>query len=111
MSRKRSAPTGTPGSSTYPMELTLVMHMDVSEIFSPPRVLPHASALGLRSGWSMDIAEVDPWSGEKWDLADRKNQARVIKLISQYKPEVLVLSPPCTMFSSLQYLNKQKCSE
>ena len=111
MSRKRSAPTGTPGSSTDPMELTLVMHMDVSEIFSPPRVLPHASALGLRSGWSMDIAEVDPWSGEKWDLADRKNQARVIKLITQYKPEVLVLSPPCTMFSSLQYLNKQKGSE
>ena len=93
MGRKRSASTGAAGSSTDPMELTMIMGMDVSEVFSPPRVVPHARALGLRTGWSMDIGEADPWSGVTWDLADRRNQAQVIKLIGNYNPEVLVLSP------------------
>ena len=108
--RKRKTPD--------PVDDLMVLHaigyesdMDVSEMFSPPRITPFASRAGLKAGWSMDIASRDPWSGVSWDLGDRQVQAKALRLIAQHKPNFLILSPPCTMFSNLQNLNRSKGSK
>ena len=56
----------------------------------------------------MDIGTTDPWTGEVWDLSDRRCQKRVLKLIEEHRPKFLMLSPPCTLFSILQNLNPGK---
>ena len=56
----------------------------------------------------MDIGTTDPWTGEVWDLSDRRCQKRALKLIEEHRPKFLMLSPPCTLFSILQKLNPGK---
>lgn len=82
--------------------------MGVAEMFSPPRVNIQAARLGMSTGWSMDIGTTDPWSGKAWDLSDRRCQALALKLVCQHQPKFLMLSPPCTLFSTLQNLNPGK---
>jgi len=53
---------------TNMMSCQLCSLCDVSEIFSPPRVVPHAQARGLRPGWSLDLNAADPTTGRIWDL-------------------------------------------
>ena len=43
-----------------------------------------------------------------WDLGCRKVQSRVIKMIEQDKPLFIIGSPPCTVFSNLQNLSRDK---
>ena len=72
---------------------------EVSEIFSPERVATVCSRMGLVPGESMDIK-----SGYDFDtLADRK---RCWESIIRDEPLLVIGSPPCTMFSRLQELNK-----
>ena len=40
-----------------------------------------------------------------WDLYRSDHRAAVIKYIEQEKPRVVIGSPPCTMFPSLQHFN------
>lgn len=78
--------------------------MDVAEVYSPPRVTGMAERLGMRAGWSLDLATRDE-EGNSWDFnkAEMKNKA-ARKLISD-EPYVLIGSPPCTDWSSLMNLN------
>ncbi len=80
----------------------------VAELFSPSRTVPHAAAAGFRRGWSMDINAMDPVTGRCWDLSDAVQQRRVLRMIRCEKPWHIMLSPPCTMFSSLQGLNPSR---
>jgi len=77
----------------------------ICEAFSPPRLALRARERGLRGGWSLDIRHEDPVSRRAWDLSDPKEVQRLKQKIRQDRPRVLVLSPPCTMFSILQNLN------
>ena len=77
---------------------------DVCEAFSPPRICPRASKFGLKGGWSLDISADDPVSGQKWDLADPATQRKVRYLVRTGRPAMLVVGPPCTLFSLLQNL-------
>jgi hypothetical protein len=72
---------------------------DVCEIFSPLRVAGVCKEAGLTPGESMDIK-----SGDDFDkLADR---TKCWDSIIRDEPLLVIGSPPCTMFSRLQELNK-----
>ena len=84
---------------------------DVSEIYSQPRIVQQAAVdknLGLTPGFSVDLTMNDPMTGKQWDLSRRDVRARVKTLVNDTKPFILIGSPPCTMFSSLQNLRKSK---
>ena len=78
----------------------------VTELFSPPRVnlqlrsMPH---LGLDCGTTFDL-ERDA-QGVQWNFLRADDRARCRKQIAEEKPFVVIGSPPCTMFSSLQIFN------
>ena len=72
-------------------------------MFSPPRMSLMASKLGWREGWSLDVAEVCPKTHRAWDLLREAKAAK--RLLYQYASALLILSTPCTLFSSLQNLS------
>ena len=78
---------------------------EVCEIFSPPRTCQRARELGRKGGWSLDIKVEDPITRQKWDLSDKRVVARVKEMIRKDSPQLLVASPPCTLFSQLQNLS------
>ena len=84
--------------------------VDISEVYSPERVVEAAKSMGLKGGISMDITTHDP-RGRPWDfdLLEMRNQA--IRHIMEEKPLLLIGSPMCTMFSQLQSMNWGKSSE
>ena len=71
------------------------------EVFSPPRVAPHAEKRGLRAGWSLDIKSVDGITGRRWDLLNVKEREMAFDLVRRDKPQTVILSPPCTKFCTL----------
>ena len=89
---------------------------DVSEVYSQPRIAQEAvlKTFGgtiVRPGWSLDLTMDDPLTGQPWDLGKGEVRARVKKLVAESKPFMLIGSPPCTMFSTLQNLSKAKRNE
>ncbi len=83
--------------------------VDVMEIFSVPRVTTTAKAAGLRAGVALDI-EVLNENGEKWDLTRKRMQDEAMNIIDETMPNLVVGSPPCSMFSQIQNINKGKTS-
>ena len=89
---------------------------DVSEIFSPPRIAQEAGireygGTRLKPGWSLDLTRNDPKTGEPWDLSDKKVQSRIVKLVAEGRPLFIIGSPPCTAFSIIQNINKERRDE
>ena len=70
-------------------------NVDVSEVFSPPRVCAEATKFGLVAGDAMDLTT-------GWDFTRRGHQLKAERLLDQQKPFVLIGSPPCTAFTQLQ---------
>ena len=86
---------------------------DTSEIYSPPRIAQEAGLRSyagskLRPGWSLDMTTNDPETGTPWDLSDGKVRTKVLKLIMEGRPYMLVCSPMCTAFSQIQALNVER---
>lgn len=77
-------------------------HVDVVELFSPPRVVPACAALGLAAGISVDI------QNDGTDLSDPEHQHRIMSYIQRAKPKVTIISPPCTFYSQLNVLWNRK---
>ncbi|CAK8994237.1 unnamed protein product, partial [Durusdinium trenchii] len=82
--------------------------VDIMEIYSPPRVTKEArkqNAQGrqpqLRLGQALDLRT-------GWDFTKRAHRREAIKLAKKFKPALLVLSPPCTTFSTLRRLSDYK---
>ena len=67
---------------------------DVMEVFSPPRVVRQATALGVRASVSVDL-------DAGFDLTTAHGRESCLALLHRKSPRLLVLSPPCTMFSAL----------
>ena len=84
--------------------------VDVAEAYSPPRIAAMAAELGFNPGFSLDLTTTND-AGEPWDLSDKKMQDAAIKLQDDQKPWLLVVSPPCTWFSTLMNLNIAKMDE
>ena len=88
---------------------------DIVEMYSPPRIVQEAGlrryqGLQLTPGWSMDLTRSDPVTGVTWDFTKSEARQRAWEMISKGKPFLLIGSPPCTAFSSLQNLSKNKRS-
>ena len=75
----------------------------VAELFNPNRFQPRVSDQGLRSGIAFDL-----------ELGDDMLKASTRKYIREYfefqKPGLVVISPPCVMYSALQALNVRHLS-
>ena len=77
---------------------------DFMEIFSPPRLSPLFASLGRSTAPAIDVLL-------RWDVCNSKMRAAVMDIIRARRPRVIMLSPPCTVFSTLQNLCKGRISE
>ena len=84
--------------------------VDVAEAFSPPRMAAMATRLGYKSGFSLDLTGQDE-EGRTWDLSDKVMQDAALDLLDKHQPHLLVVSPPCTWFSTLMNLNIGKMQQ
>ena len=66
---------------------------DITEVYSPPRVLTVAIKCGLKGSWSIDRLTTNQ-EGAPWDLTRRAHQAEVVRIIESVRPGLLVGSPP-----------------
>jgi len=81
--------------------------VDVAELYSPERVTARAEDFGLQAGIAMDLQEVNPFTGKPWDFSTDKDRNTARWYVTSVKPKILIGSPPCTLFSSMQHLSKQ----
>ena len=79
----------------------------ISEIYSPPRVVPHANKRGFRGGWSLDLTTCDS-EGKPWDFSLARCRQAARQLVQDTRPLLLIGSPMCTWFSLLQNLNPER---
>ena len=77
---------------------------DVSEFYSPPRVVKMAKKLGMRGGVSLDLT-VPASDGFVWDFSRKHCRDKALDIIHDQKPLFLMLSPECTPYSNIQNLN------
>ena len=73
--------------------------VDLTEFFSPPRVTRMCREFDLQPGESLDLM-----TGWDFDLEEHRRLA--MERVKRDKPTMVVGSPPCTFFSTLQELNK-----
>lgn len=87
------------------------LEFDVSEVFSPPRSVQWADEYGLRPGFSLDVKHVDGVTGKKWDFLQDERRCELKRLLKRRRSKVIVVSPPCTKFSTLQGLRERGVPE
>ena len=84
----------------------------VVELYSPPRVTARISRRGaarIREGGTYDL--LADKCGMRWDFTKAEHRQRARREIAELKPYIVIGSPPCTMFSQLQNLNKRHWSD
>ena len=81
---------------------------DVMEIYSPPRMTKEAKKQNeqgtlprLRLGQALDLTT-------GWDFTRQAHRQAALRLIAECRPALLILSPPCTAFSTLRRLSTFK---
>ena len=72
--------------------------IDICEVYSPKRVTAQARKYGLKSGEAMDLTT-------GWDFRIEDHRIAAKKYVTNVKPRLLIGSPMCTMFSTLQRLS------
>lgn len=75
--------------------------VDVSEVFSPPRVTKEARRQKMRAGHAIDLLT-------GYDLRMEKDLRRMWHALEEDDPELTVCSPPCGPFCQIQALNFPK---
>ena len=79
----------------------------IVELYSPPRITSEAATLpwlSLAGGSTFDLrADAD---GRSWDFRLESDRRKARARIAREKPFLVVGSPPCTLFSVLQALNR-----
>ena len=78
---------------------SVILGVDITEVFSPERVAQVARRFGLTSGSSMDLTN-------GWDFNREDHRRKAWEKVKEESPVLLIRSPPCTYFSVLQELNK-----
>ena len=68
-------------------------------MYSPPRVVKEAAKYNRMAGASMDLT-----NGWDFNLESHRDEAE--RYVREVKPELLIGSPECRMFSALQSLRK-----
>ena len=87
------------------------VEFDVCELFSPPRVTLVAKEAGLKSGYSLDCNWHDQTTNRMWNLLEKRDQSLLWGVLRRRPTRLLIASPPCTIFSSLQKLRKTPMPE
>ena len=87
-----------PGDATSIAGTPFLSQVDVSEVYSPPRVTSMARNMGLHAGSAMNLRA-------GFDFTRRTDREEARKRIKEEKPRLLVGSAECTMFSTLQHLS------
>ena len=77
---------------------SVILGVDITEVFSPARVNQLATKFGLVPGNSLDLTD-------GWDFEIPAHRQKAWQLVKETAPFVVIGSPPCTMFSNLQQLN------
>jgi hypothetical protein len=72
--------------------------VDIAEVYSPRRVTSQGEKMGLKAGEAMDLTT-------GWDFRLKEHRDCARKYIHKYKPKLLIGSPMCTAFSTLQRMN------
>ena len=72
--------------------------VDVTEVYSQPRIAAACMEVGLIGGSSLDLRT-------GWDLSKPVQQRKDSQVIMKESPKLLIGSPPCTLFSNLQNIN------
>ena len=65
---------------------------DVSEFYSPPRVVNMAKHLGIKCGASLDLT-VPANDGYIWDFSRKHWRDWAVQIVNDQKPLFLMLSP------------------
>lgn len=78
--------------------------VDVSEIYSPPRVIRFAKQYGLVGGWSLDLTTHDE-HGRQWDFSKEEMRNRAMEKINKDELTLVIGSPVCTNFSPMVNAN------
>ena len=78
--------------------------MEVAEVYSPPRVAAMVAKMGPRQGWSHDLTTTDD-DGRQWDFDSVDMRNRAVRKLLKDKPLVLIGSPMCGPFSSMNQIN------
>lgn len=74
---------------------------DVAEVYSPPRCTKEAKKQKMKATLALDLST-------GWDFRRADHRKEALRLIAQRRPAVLILSPPCTVFSALRHLSSFK---
>ena len=82
----------------------------VAEVYSPPRMFEMAEKLNMKGGFSLDLTTKDE-NGQAWGLSQQYFRTKALKMLEEVKPMLLVVCPPCTMFSTMQNVNIAKMGE
>ena len=77
---------------------SLLLRVDLTEVYSPERVNKLARRFGLVVGHSLDLTN-------GWDFRKADDRRRAWNLLKKTQPYMVIGSPPCTLFSMLQELN------
>ena len=77
---------------------------DVSEFYSPPRVVKMARTLGMKGGVSLDLT-VPASDGYVWDFGRKHCRDRALGIINEPRLLFPMLSPERTPYSNIQNLN------
>ena len=77
----------------------------VCDVFSRPRTTARATERGYNGGWSMDLHYDDKITQRQWDLSEDADVRRAKCRLRSDRPTLLIVSPPCTLFSTLQNFN------
>ena len=75
-----------------------LLQIDIAEIYSPVRVTGEAAKFGLKPGEAMDLTT-------GWDFRLPRHREAAREYQRRCKPQLLIGSPMCTMFSQLQGLS------
>ena len=78
--------------------------VDVSEVYSPPRVTARAPDYGLKPGTAMDLAT-------GWDFNHRSERKQAHALLRSEDPQATILSPFCAPWSQMNRLNRERMGE
>ena len=94
----RETPMSSLTATDRKLLASLILGVDVTEVFSPKRVNELAAKFGLTPGSSLDLTN-------GWNFELEEDRRKAWKLIKETEPYVIIGSPPCTLFSNLQQLN------
>ena len=67
-----------------------------------------ARQMGLSTAWALDLTENDPEDGQPWDRSKPEKRKKAMMMQDRDQPLMLIASPMCGPFSTLQNLNIHK---